>query len=301
MHMSTRPELLKKGDTIGLVAPSRVIEIAQVERAYKVFIEWGLEVKNGKNLFAKAGYFAGEDDDRLTDLQEMLDDPTVKCVFCARGGYGMTRIIDQLDFTKFEEHPKWIVGFSDITALHLALNKRGIESIHGLMPVQFGNDNVANSLESLKMLLFEGSGQISARFNRHNVIGIAKSEIVGGNLSLVAESLGTSSEIDTDNKILFLEEIDEYLYKIDRMLNQLKRANKFENLKGLIIGDFSLMKDTSIPFGTDIYNLIARYIENLNIPVAFDVPIGHEDYNLSVPVSSAVELSVEKDYTSIKF
>ncbi len=296
-----RPELLKRGDKVGIVAPSRVIDKTQMKAAYKIFSDWGLEIINGNNLYNKSGYFAGSNEQRLSDLQKMLDDNSIKAVFCARGGFGMTKIIDNLDLNGFKKNPKWVVGFSDITALHLAFNRLDIESVHGLMPVQFGNNGVELSIESLKKLLFEGRGQVTGPVHDFNIEGQVQSELVGGNLSLVVESLGTSTEINTDGKILFLEEIDEYLYKIDRMFNQLKRAKKIDKLQGLVIGDFSSMNDTAIPFGTDIYGLIEKYIDDLNIPVAFKMPIGHENYNLAIPVSRIVNFSVDKDGSKLNF
>lgn len=296
-----RPDLLQRGDKVAIVAPSRVIDKTQMEHAYKVFSEWGLEVQDGNNLYNKSGYFAGTDEQRLSDLQDMLSDTSMKAIFCARGGFGMTKIIDDLDLSDFKKNPKWVIGFSDITALHLALNRLKIESVHGLMPVQFGNKEVGQSIDSLKKLLFEGKGEVISQEHMLNIEGNVQAELVGGNLSLVVESLGTPTEINTEGKILFLEEIDEYLYKIDRMFNQLRRAGKFDHLKGLVIGDFSSMKDTAIPFGTNIYGLIAKYINSWDIPVALNVPIGHEDYNLAVPVSRVVKFSVDKDGARINF
>lgn len=294
------PPLLKKGDKVALVAPSRVIDRKQMETAYRIFDEWGLKVVEGAALYHKDGYFAGTDEERLADLQQFLD-ADVRAIFCARGGYGMTRIVDRLSFNKFMKNPKWIIGFSDITALHLAISRLKIESIHGLMPVQYGKPHVEPSLKSLYQLLFTGHGSIKATSNEFNKKGEAEGKIIGGNLSLIAESLGTSTEVQTDEAILVLEEIDEYLYKIDRMLNQLARAGKFKNLKGLVIGDFSAMKDTQIKFGKNIYELISDHTEPYNFPVAFNVPIGHEELNLAFPVSRKVRLTVRDSGTHLSF
>jgi len=296
-----RPALLKRNDRIGIVAPSRVIDRSQMERAYEVLADWGLEVQDGKSLFGKSGYFAGTDEERLSDLQEFINDPEIKAIFCARGGYGMTRILDNLDLNPLKENPKWIIGFSDITALHLKLALNDIESIHGLMPVQYGYEGVSESLQSLRTLLFEGKGKINAPASSFNCLGDVSGKMIGGNLSLVAECLGTETEIETDGKILFLEEIDEYLYKIDRMFTQIKRAGKLNGLGGLIIGDFSGMKDTQIPFGMDVNELITKQVREFDFPVAFDFPIGHESKNIAVPVSREARLVVDKSGAKLSF
>ncbi|UII22764.1 S66 peptidase family protein [Fulvivirga ligni] len=276
-----------------MISPSRMITPDQVELSFEVLTEWGLNVVKSSSLFHQDGYFGGTDEERLTELQSFLDDPSIKAIFCARGGYGMTRIVDDLDFTKFMEHPKWIVGFSDITALHLALDKVGFESIHGLMPVQFSYSGVEESLASLRALLFEERTEYLISPNDHNIEGEVSAKIIGGNLSLLAESLGTNTEINTDGKILFIEEIDEYLYKVDRMLMQLKRSGKFNNLAGVMLGDFSDMKDTQIPFGKNFYELVLRYFNH--VPVCFQFPAGHEPHHLALPIGRVVHLNVNTD------
>ncbi|UII34434.1 LD-carboxypeptidase [Fulvivirga ulvae] len=298
--MHKQPESLRKGDKVGVVAPSRVITEMQMEKAFEIFGSWGLEVIRGDALFAKAGYFAGTDSERREDLQRMLDDPDIKAIFCARGGYGMTRVIDQLDLSNIVSKPKWVIGFSDITALHLALNRKKVESIHGLMPVQYNYMGVEQSLSSLRQLLFEGMVDYEIAFNAKNKQGACTAEIVGGNLSLVVESLGTPTEIDTDKKILILEEIDEYLYKIDRMFMQLSRSGKLRNLAGVIVGDFSQMKDTQIPFGKSVLDLIAAHLEELDIPVAYNFPVGHEARNLAIPLGRKMHLEVLKDTVRLR-
>ena len=299
--MSKRPDLLKSGDRVGIIAPSRVIFKEQMKEAIKTFSSWGLEIVQGKSLYQQDGYFAGTDEDRTSDFQAMISDKSIKAIFCARGGYGMTRFLDQLDFTPLIDQSKWIVGFSDITALHLKLNLLGIESIHGLMPVQFGYDGVVESIDSLYKLLFESHNSYNRQVDTRSIDGEVTSELVGGNLSLICDSLGTASEIDTNQKILFLEEIDEYLYKVDRMMTQLKRANKLKQLKGVIIGDFSKIRDTEIPFGKDLLSLLSYYFEELNIPVVFGFPAGHEPFHLALPLSRVVHLKVEKGSCQINF
>ena len=294
-----RPSLLKAGDKIVILSPSRQINESQLNRAIEVLNGWGLEVSLANNVLSRDGYFAGTDEERLQDLQNAINDPKISAVFCSRGGYGLSRIIDDLDLTVLKTNPKWIIGFSDITALHLKINQIGIESIHGLMPVQFEYDGVDKSIESLKHMLFEEFFSYEWASSINNVEGIAEAEIIGGNLSLLVDSLGTKTEINTDNKILFIEEIDEYYYKIDRMLNQLYRAGKFQNLKGLIVGQFTDLKDTQIPFGHSLAEIILSKIENKSLPVAFNSPFGHEAYNLAIPCGRKVKLSVDKNGTSL--
>ena len=291
----TSPPLLKSNDRVGLIAPSRMILPDQVEKAIEIFESWGLQVNAGISLFETHGYFAGTDRQRLHDLQVFINDASIKCIFCARGGYGMTRILDQLDLKPLLKNPKWIVGFSDITALHLAINKLGIPSVHGLMPVQFEYFDAEGSTESLRKLLFEGTGEISAPHRPMNRSGIVKAPLIGGNLSLIVDSFGTKSEIDTVGKILLLEEIDEYLYKVDRMLTQLKRSGKLDELAGLVVGDFSQMKDTQIPFGLDVTRIIRDKVEEYDYPVGFGFPIGHEIPNYSISFMTSVHFNVSTE------
>lgn len=287
-----RPPQLKAGDTVGLVAPSRLITEAEMAAAFKLFSQWGLRVKSGTFLFHRHGYFAGTDDERLSDLRAMFDDPQIKAVFCARGGYGLSRIVDRINLSGLRANPKWVIGFSDITALHLKLHRLPVESIHGVMPIQYGNPNLGTSLTSLRQLLFEG--HINYTFPAHalNRTGQAKGQLIGGNLSLMVDSLGTDTGIDTAGKVLFLEEIDEYYYKVDRMINQLKRAGKLKDLNGLIIGRFTGLKDTKINFGFSLGEIVRHHLGASNIPVAFGLPIGHEDDNMALPCGRMVTLRV---------
>jgi len=295
-----KPPLLRKGDKIGLVAPSRMITQDQIEFSYDIFKKWGLKVVKGDNLLTQNGYFAGTDEQRHSDIQSFVNDDDIKAIFCARGGYGMTRIIDYVDISPLKNQPKWIIGFSDITALHIKLELNDIPSIHGLMPVQYGDNGMDKSLASLYDLLFHGTCEVHAEPHDLNILGGSSSTLVGGNLSLVAESLGTHTEIDTKGKILFLEEVDEYLYKIDRMFNQLNRANKLSELAGLVIGDFSDMKDTQIPFGVDVYKLIDQHVKQYDFPVAFNFPIGHEQLNMAVPLGLPVRFNVDESGGKLK-
>ncbi len=270
---------LTAGDKICLVAPGRKVSELDVEESISVFKKWGLKVKPGKNIFStRHSYLAGSDDERIADFQSALDDPEAKAIICARGGYGSSRIIDQLDFTKFKENPKWIVGFSDITCFHLVCARMGINSIHGAMPIQFSKNEAQESIESLRKILFGEQAEMKAPQNAQNRIGNATAPLVGGNLSLLVDSLGTKNEIDTQGKVLLIEEIDEPRYKVDRMLMQLKRAGKFDRLAGLGIGQMTEIGDSGLPFEETIEEIVLSKIP-VGVPVGFDLPFGHEHPN----------------------
>jgi muramoyltetrapeptide carboxypeptidase len=277
-----QPKALKKGDTVGIVAPGRKLDADVINAAISIIESWGVKVRVGQNLLSsKHSYLSGLDIERLEDLQAMLDDASVNAIICARGGYGTTRILDQLDFTSFLKTPKWICGFSDITALHLKLQSLGVQSIHGTMPVLFLKPESHLSVSSLQKVLFGEQVLLEANYYENNKMGVTKGILVGGNLSLIVDSLGTSTEIDTKNKILVIEEVDEYLYKIDRMMVQLKRAKKLEQLEGLVVGHMTEMKDTDLSFGESIESIILRHVRDFDYPVAFKFPIGHENPNMA--------------------
>lgn len=285
---------LKGGQTIGIAAPARKVDKDLLLAGCDVIKSWGLNVDFGKYCFeTDNNYLAANDANRLSDFQSMLDNPSIDAIFCARGGYGTTRILDQLNFNNFLKKPKWIVGFSDITALHLKLHQLGVNSIHGSMPIQFSKPEHKESVESLKKILFENESiNIQAKSNSHNRNGRAKGIVVGGNLSLVLDSFGTSTEPETNGKIFVLEEIDERLYKVDRMLTQLKRAGKLSQLAGLIIGHMTDIGDTELPFGQSIEELIMDKVTDYNFPVAFNFPIGHAAPNMAWIHGATAEVSV---------
>jgi muramoyltetrapeptide carboxypeptidase len=290
-----RPPSLRKGDRVGIVAPGRKVKPSDIENAVMILSAWGLEVKLATHLFSGMhSYLAGTDEQRLADLQGMLDDPSIKAIICARGGYGTTRILDRLDFQSFEKSPKWIAGFSDITALHLKLAVLGYESIHSTMPILFPKPDSRESVESLNRALFGTPGTLIASpgINRP---GKATALVVGGNLSLIADALGTASEPDTDGKILIIEEIDEYRYRIDRMFTQLKRAGKLENLAGLVVGHFTDIKDTEVSFGETVEEIILHQVRDYSFPVGFGFPLGHENPNLAWIHGSTMQLSVSPE------
>jgi muramoyltetrapeptide carboxypeptidase len=277
-----RPALLRKGDSICILAPARKVSKAEVEPAIAIFQSWGLEVMLSDNIYSKAhSYMAGSDNERLQDLQTAINDPSIKAIVSARGGYGSTRIIDQLDLSQLHASPKWIIGFSDITALHLKLLKSGMMSVHATMPILFPKKDSVQSVESLRRILFEGGFSIKAERTSRNRLGESSGISIGGNLSLIVDSLGTSSEPDTTDSILIIEEIDEYLYRIDRMMTHLKRAGKLERLRGLVVGHMTELKDSELPFGESVEDIIMNAVREYTFPVAFQLPSGHENPNMA--------------------
>jgi muramoyltetrapeptide carboxypeptidase len=294
------PRSLKPGDKIGIVAPGRKVNPQQIDTAIRAFSSWQLKVALSPNLFSNDhSYLAATDEGRLRDFQAMIDDPEISAILCARGGYGTTRILDRLDFQPLLKNPKWIVGFSDITALHLRLNVLGIQSIHSTMPVLFSQDDSLPSIASLHETLFGSTQLISAPPNENNKHGSATGEIIGGNLSLLVDSLLTSADADFVDKILIVEEIDEYLYKIDRMFTHLLRTGKLSRLRGLAVGYFSDIKDSSPAFGETVEQIILEKVSRYNYPVAFSLPIGHENPNLAWRSGSTMTLTVNTDGSSL--
>jgi len=276
------PPFLKLGDTLGIVAPGRKVLPENIDPAIEIIQSWGLTVKRAANLYSQQhSYLAGTDAERLADFQSMINDPTVHAILCARGGYGSSKFIDQLDLTPLKKNPKWIVGFSDVTAIHLKLFKADIQSIHGTMPLLFLKSDSAPSVQSLKDALFGHASPIKIKSSAHNRLGNGVGQMIGGNLSLVIDSLGTASEPDTNGKILFIEEIEEYKYKIDRMLNHLKRAGKLQHLSGLIVGHMTNVQDTELSFGESVADIVLGCTKEFNYPIVFDFHSGHENPNLA--------------------
>lgn len=278
------PPFLKPGDKIRIVSPAGKIAEKYVLPAVEWLTQQGYKVELGKHVFAGHFQFAGTDAERLEDLQEALDDPETAAIICSRGGYGTVRIIDKLDCRNFKKHPKWFVGFSDITILHTCINNLGVATIHGTMPRYFFDDNnrPTENLETLMQLLNGQPVQYkiqSQDFNRH---GKTSGEFVGGNLSIISSLQGTKYELDTRGKILFLEDIDEFLYHTDRMIHQLKLSGKLDQLAGLVIGDFTDMKDNESPFGKTVHEIIAEAVAEFDYPVCFGFPAGHDKRNLAL-------------------
>ncbi len=294
------PPYLKKGDTIGLVAPAGFMAACKMQTCIITLKEWGYNVQLGATAQSSSStYFSGTDAERLNDLQQMLDDKNIKAILCARGGYGVSRIIDDLNFKRFQKAPKWIVGFSDITVLHALLyTQYKTASLHAPMAAAFNDGEASNEyILSLKKALSGEPAEYSCAPHELNKKGQATGELVGGNLTLLAHLIGTPSNVRTKNKILFLEDIGEYLYSIDRMLLQLKRGGKFGRLAGLIIGGFSDMKDTERPFGTEIHNIIYDHVKDAPYPVCFGFPVSHNKENVALKIGGHYRLKVTATQT----
>ena len=296
------PAKLNIGDKIGIIAPARKIYVNEIEAAVKVFGRWGMEVELGKNVFAQHRQFAGTDEQRAEDLQYMLDNPEIKAIICARGGYGTVKTLKYLDFTRFLTNPKWIVGYSDITALHAHLNLNlGIKSIHGTMPYNFPKDTSENdAITTLKNALFGVQNTYEVENHNFNRTGEVSGELIGGNLSVLYSISGTKYDIETKDKILVLEDLDEYLYHIDRMMMNMKYNGKLENMKGLIVGGMTDMNDNQVPFGKTAYEIIREAVEEYNFPVCFNFPVGHIKNNFALILGNQVELKIGKDKVIFK-
>lgn len=296
------PPYLSKGDTIGIVCPAGFMPAEKAQTCIDTLKQWGFKVKIGKTLGNQFNYFSGTDEERLYDLQMMLDDAEVKAILCGRGGYGLSRIIDTIDFTRLKKNPKWIIGYSDITVLHAHVNNRlKIASLHSPMAGAFNDGGAATIyVESLRKIITGKHITYSCEPHALNRPGNAEGELTGGNLSLVAHLIGSASDATTKGRILFLEDIGEYIYNIDRMMLQLKRNGKLDNLAGLIIGGFTDMKDTTIPFGQEVYHLILDKVKEYGYPVCFDFPVSHSERNY--PLKSGVKhlLSVTKKGVRLK-
>lgn len=301
MTLIIKPPFLKKNDTIGIVSTARKLQEEDINKALEIFRSWGLKVKTGKYLFNAHHQFAGTDAERLEDIQSMIDDAEIKAIICARGGYGSTRIIDKINFYKLFEKPKWIAGFSDVTAILSQLHNLGIESIHSTMPLLFNLEGNEEALESLRKILFGEEYRITTNPHPLNKAGNASAVMVGGNLSIIAHLIGTGSDVDTQGKILFLEDLDEYYYHIDRMMIQLKRSGKLHALAGLVVGQMTDMKDNSIPFGLSAYEIILEHTKDFNYPIAFDFPIGHVAKNLAIPVTRLAHFEVTNQGSVLSF
>ena len=297
--MVTTPPYLVAGDIVGLICPAGYMALGNAQTCIDVLQQWGYQVRIGKTLYSQSeNYFSGSDAERLEDLQQMLDDPQVKAIFCARGGYGLGRIIDQVSFRQFKKNPKWIIGFSDVTVLHAHIhNQYNIATLHAPMAAAFNDGEFQNEfVQSLRGAL---AGQkIRYRCPPHplNRRGEAIGELVGGNLSLLAHLVGTNSECRTKGKILFIEDVGEYLYHADRMLYQLLRAGRLEKLAGLIVGSFTEMNDTDRPFGRSVYEIVHEATRGYRYPVCFGFPVGHtrENYALKTGVGYKLRVSNSK-------
>ncbi|MEO5564445.1 MAG: LD-carboxypeptidase [Chitinophagaceae bacterium] len=296
--MIKTPPYLEKGDTIGIVCPAGYMAAEKAAECIRVLKdEWGYNVKVGKTLGSdSATYFSGTDEERLNDFQQMLDDDEVRAVLCARGGYGMTHIIDAINFKKFKKQPKWIVGFSDITLLHSHIySNYYISTLHAPMAAAFNDAGYINRfVQSLKGALEGKKAKYECEANEFNKRGEAIGEIVGGNLALLTHSIGSESDLKTKGRILFIEDVGEYLYNVDRMFYQLKRSGKLKNLAGLIIGGFTDTKDTERPFGKTVYELIHDIVKEYKYPICFGFPVSHGKENYALKIGVGYKLKVAK-------
>lgn len=274
----------------------------KMQTCITVLESWGFRVHLGKTTRNQFHYFSGTDDERLHDLQQMLDDDSIHAIMCARGGYGLSRMIDSIDFTRFRKKPKWIIGFSDITVLHAHINRRfGIATLHAPMAGAFNNDGYENEFVlSLQKAVTGKRLNYVLPATSYNRKGMAEGELIGGNLSMIAHLVGTPSSYKTENKILFIEDIGEYLYHIDRLLMQLKRSGMFANIAGLVVGRFTEMKDTAIPFGQTIYEIIFDKIKEYAFPVCFDFPVSHGTENYALKTGALYRLKVGAAYTRLQ-
>ena len=292
------PDNLKIGDLIGIVSTARAISLDELQPSINTLKNWGLKIRLGCNIFNSSNQFAGNDIERAFDLQQMIDNNDIKAILFARGGYGSVKIVDRINFSNLIYNPKWLIGYSDITVFHSHLNTLGIASIHGTMPVNFKN-NTSKAILSLHKRLFFSSNKIEFNDSNIDLNFSVTGEIIGGNLSILYSLIGSSSDLNTDNKILFLEDLDEYLYHIDRMMISLKRSGKLSNLKALIIGSMTKMNDNIIPFGKTANEIILEHTNSYNYPVISNFPAGHINNNLSIILGKESHLKIDNNNVTL--
>lgn len=285
------PSYLQKGDTIGITSTARKINPDELQYAINFLEKNGFKTKLGTCIGLEDHQFAGTDEERANSINELIDDHTVKAILCARGGYGSVRIVDQINWEALQNYPKWICGYSDVTVLHARMNTLGMASLHSTMSINF-KTNTEEALESFVSQLKGTSLSLSADTHELNKTGISSGQLVGGNLSILYSLLGSKDQLDTKGKILFIEDLDEYLYHIDRMMQALKRAGMLDDLAGLIIGGMSDMNDNAIPFGSSAKQTIAKTVAEFDYPVAFDLPFGHIDDNRTLVSGATYTLTV---------
>ncbi|MBE0638828.1 MAG: LD-carboxypeptidase [Bacteroidales bacterium] len=297
------PSNLTKGDLIGLVSPASAIEAPVLNNAAALIKRMGYRVITGKHVLDKYHQFAGTDENRAADFQQMLDQTEVRMILCTRGGYGTMRIIDKLDFTRFMEHPKWIVGFSDITAIQNHLyTVHGVESIHGIMPLNYPEcGNICTAIDKLFQVVSGKNPNYAVPAHPLNRPGKSQGVLVGGNLAIITSQIGSVSEIDTDGRILFLEEVDEKLYRFDRMMLTLKRAGKLSNLAGLVVGGLTEMTDSAKGYGNNAEEIVADAVKEFDFPVCFAFPAGHIKENYPLIIGREVALDVREQSVRLDF
>jgi len=299
------PPALKENDKIAIIAPARKISPEEIKPAVDLFESWGLEVVYGNHLFRSFYQFAGTDEERATDLQNFMDDPSIKAIVCARGGYGTVRLMEYLNFEQFKQHPKWIIGYSDITVLHSYITHQlGINTLHATMPLNIrkGSEEL-QAIQLLKRVLFGGSLEYTWNVVPETPLPeTITAPITGGNLSVLYSVSGTLFDIDTTGKILFIEDLDEYLYHIDRMLMNFKHSHKFSRLKALLVGGMTDMNDNKIPYGFSAREIIANITKTYHFPVISGFPAGHFKNNFPIIMGSEVCIQqVAEDSMKIQF
>lgn len=301
MLSGIRPAALNPGDKIAIAATARKVSPEEMAPAISVFKRWGFDVIIHPDLFAVDHQFAGANHIRAAVFNSYLNDPEIKAIFCARGGYGTVRMVDALDLESLKRHPKWIIGYSDITVLHSHIHcYTDICTLHATMPINMQPHNYHElSVDALRNVLMGDSSNVTCSPHHLNRVGDAEAIVVGGNLSVLYSLIGSSSDINTTGKILFLEDLDEYLYHIDRMMQGLKRCGKLEHLAGLIVGGMSDMKDNTVPFGADANTIIANAVADYNYPVCYGFPAGHEPLNLPLIMGDRLSLSITTDLVKI--
>lgn len=293
------PAYLQKGDTVAIIATARKISQEELNQAIAFLESYGLVVLLGKHVFEVCNQYAGTDEQRSEDLQWALDSSSIKAVFFARGGYGTVRLLDTVSFNGLLKHPKWLVGYSDITVLHSAVYNLGIATLHSTMPINFHKHEGATA--SMMQALFGERLAIEAPADMHNREGKVSAKVMGGNLSLIYSLSGTVHDIKTDGSILFIEDLDEYLYHVDRMMMQLKLSGKLSKLAGLIVGGMTDMKDNLVPFGKTAEAIILEAVQEYNYPVCFNFPAGHIDKNMALYFGKEAELTVSKESVSLAY
>ena len=293
-----QPPQLAPGNTIGILCPAGAIPLEKVTICAQVLESWGYQVRIGKTVGTQFGHFSASDLDRQNELQSMMDDPEIHAILCARGGYGLSRIISELNFTKIKAHPKWVIGFSDITILHAALQKQGIQSIHGPMSAGFGKGDAGLPyIMALKQMLEGAALPVEAKAHPANLLGHSEGNLVGGNLCLMTHLIGGENQLDTKGKILCFEDVGEYHYNVDRMLIQCKNAGLLDGLAGLVVGGFTEMKDEAAEFGETVIDMILRITKGANYPICFDFPISHDLNNMPVQLGATYQLAVTENAT----
>ena len=296
------PPFLKNGDKIGIVGTARSIENGQLENITRLLKKDGFEVVLSHNIYAVSDRYAGDDHIRSESFQAMLDDDSLSAILCARGGYGTARMIDDIDWSSFLQKPKWVCGFSDVTVLHSHLNKLGVAAIHSIMGTGFRNapDDDPNYLTLVSELIGKPFN-LKVDSNLLNRIGDVKGELIGGNLAVLSSIMGSPSDSDWTDKILFLEDINEYPYNVDRIMLNLKRNGRLGGLKGLVVGDISEKAEDDIPFGKSAYEVVAEHVSDYDFPVGFGFPIGHEKINLAIRFGDQVQFSVNSAFARITY